>query len=59
MNVTGSLYTKNGIYQMMIRVRDENGNSKQKSKSTGIKINCKNGRENRANKIKADRMLAE
>ena len=32
MKVTGSLQEKNGIYQMIVRVPDINGNLKQKSK---------------------------
>ncbi len=59
MKVTGSLQEKNGIYQMTVRVPDINGNLKQKSKSTKIKVQGKNQRETRANKQKADRMLAE
>ena len=31
MKVTGSLQEKNGIYQMIVRVPDINGNLKQKS----------------------------
>ena len=59
MKVTGSLQEKNGIYQMAVRVPDINGNMKQKSKSTRIKVKGKNQRETRSNKQKADRMLAE
>ena len=59
MKVTGSLQEKNGIYQMVVRVPDINGNLKQKSKSTKIKVQGKNQRETRSNKLKADRMLAE
>ena len=59
MKVTGSLQEKNGIYQMTVRVPDINGNMKQKSKSTRIKVKGKNQRETRSNKQKADRMLAE
>ena len=59
MKVTGSLQEKNGIYQMIVRVPDINGNLKQKSKSTRIKIQGKNKRETTANKHKADLMLAE
>ena len=58
MKVTGSLQEKNGIYQMIVRVPDINGNLKQKSKSTRIKIQGKNKRETTANKHKADLMLA-
>lgn len=59
MKVTGSLQEKNGIYQMIVRVPDINGNLKQKSKSTRIKVKGKNKREMTANKHKADLMLAE
>jgi integrase len=59
MKVTGSLQEKNGIFQMVVRVPDINGNQKQKSKSTKIKAKGKNQRETRSNKQKADRMLAE
>lgn len=59
MKVTGSLQEKNGIYHMTIRVPDINGVLKQKSKSTKIKVKGANQRETRANKIKADRMLAQ
>lgn len=59
MKVTGSLQVKNGIYQMTVRVPDIYGNMKQKSKSTKIKVQGKNQRETRSNKLKADRMLAE
>lgn len=59
MKVTGSLREKNGIYQMAVRVPDINGTFIQKSKSTKIKVEGKNQRETRANKQKADRMLAE
>ena len=59
MKVTGSLQEKNGIYQMVVRVPDQNGIYKQKSKSTRIKIKGKNQRESRSNRLKADRMLAE
>ena len=59
MKVTGSLQEKNGIYHMTIRVPDINGVLKQKSKSTKIKTKGANQRETRANKIKADRMLAQ
>lgn len=59
MKVTGSLREKNGIYQMTVRVPDINGVLKQKSKSTKIKVKGANHRETRANKIKADRMLAQ
>ena len=59
MKVTGSLQEKNGIYQMIVRVPDINGNLKQKSKSTRIKVKGKNKRETTANKHKADLMLAE
>ena len=59
MKVTGSLQVKNGIYQMVVRVPDINGNLRQKSKSTKIKSNAKNQREARSNKLKAERMLSE
>lgn len=59
MKVTGSLQEKNGIYQMIVRVPDIHGITKQKSKSTRIKVKGKNQRESRSNKLKADRMLAE
>ena len=59
MKVTGSLQEKNGIYQMTVRVPDINGNMKQKSKSTKIKVKGNNQRETRSNKQKAERMLAE
>ena len=59
MKVTGCLREKNGIYHMVVRVPDINGISKQKSKSTNIKTKGANQRETRANKIKADRMLAQ
>ncbi len=59
MKVTGSLREKNGIYHMVVRVPDINGISKQKSKSTNIKTKGANQRETRANKNKADRMLAQ
>mgnify|MGYP002860245253 CR=1 FL=1 len=59
MKVTGSLQEKNGIYQMTVRVPDINGNMKQKSKSTRIKVKGNNQRETRSNKQKAERMLAE
>lgn len=58
MKVTGSLYVKNGIYQMMVRVPDKNGKTKQISKTTGVKVEGKNQREARANKLLADRTLA-
>ena len=48
MKVTGSLQEKNGIYQMIVRVPDINGNLKQKSKSTRIKVKGKNKRETTA-----------
>lgn len=51
MNVTGSLYVKNNIWQMMINYYDENGKRKQKSKSTGLPV--------RSNKKKAQQMLDE
>ena len=38
MKVTGKIQEKNGIYQMTARVPDINGNLKQKSKSTKIKV---------------------
>ena len=44
---------------MVVRVPDINGISKQKSKFTNIKTKGANQRETRANKIKADRMLAQ
>ena len=59
MKVTGCLREKNGIYHMVVRVPDINGISKQKSKFTNIKTKGANQRETRANKIKADRMLAQ
>lgn len=59
MKVTGSLYEKNGIYQMIVRVPDSNGMYKQKSKSTKIKVKARNQRESRSNQLKAERMLAE
>lgn len=59
MRVTGSLQNRNGIYTMMVRVPDLNGNPKQKLKSTGIRIQGKTQRETRQNKIQADKMLAK
>lgn len=59
MRVTGSLQEKNGIFQMVVRFKDSNGKTKQKSKSTGIRVKGKNSRETRSNKLNADRMLAE
>ena len=59
MKVTGSLQEKRGIYQMMLRVEESPGRMKQRMKSTGIRAQGKNQRETRANKLAADRMLAE
>lgn len=59
MKVTGSLQEKNGIYQMVVRVPDINGSLIQKSKSTKIRSDAKSKREAKANKIKAECMLAE
>ncbi len=59
MNVTGSLQEKNGIYQMVVRVPDINGNQKQKSKTTEIRVKGKNQRETRSNKQKAELKLAK
>lgn len=58
MKVTGSLYIKNGIYQMMVRVPIQNGKTKQVSKTTGVRVEGKNQKETRANKLLADRTLA-
>lgn len=49
MVVTGSLYDKNGIWQMMFSYYDENGKRKQKSKTTGLPV--------KGNKKKAKEML--
>ena len=59
MRVTGSLQTKRGIYQMMTRVIFDDGTEKQKSRTTGLRSDCKNKREARKNKLAADQMLAE
>lgn len=50
---------RNGIYQMMVRVPDNNGNYIQKSKSTKIRTTGKNQRDSRQNKIQAEKMLAK
>ena len=50
-NVTGSLYEKNGKWQMMISYYDESNKRKQKSKSTGL--------SSRGNKKQAQKMLDE
>lgn len=59
MKVTGSLQIRNGIYRMMVRVPDINGNIQQKAKSTGIKAKGKTLRESRQNKLQADKLLSK
>lgn len=59
MKVTGSLHEKNGVYQMIVRIPDINGNIRQKWKSTKIQVAGKTQRESRSNKQKAELMLAE
>lgn len=58
MKVTGSLQIRKGTYYMMVRVPDQNGNQKQKLKTTSIKVVGKNQRESRQNKLQADKMLS-
>lgn len=58
MKVTGSLQIRKGTYYMMVRVPDQNGNQKQKLKTTSIKVTGKNQRESRQNKLQADKMLS-
>lgn len=57
MKVTGSIQERYGIYQMMVRCQNDH-NTIQKSRSTKIKIGD-NSREQKANRRKAERMLAE
>lgn len=57
--VTGSLQERFGTYQMLVRIPDIYGKYKQKSKSTGIKVEGKNQRETRSNRLAADQMLSE
>lgn len=59
MKVTGSLQNRNGIYYMMVRVPDEYGIFKQRSKTTKIKVEGRNKRETQLNKIEAGKMLAK
>lgn len=59
MNVTGSLQNRKGIYYMMVRVPDENGVYKQKSKSTKIKVEGVNKRETKQNRSQAERSLSD
>lgn len=58
MKVTGSLQIRKGTYYMIVRVPDQNGNQKQKLKTTSIKAVGKNQRESRQNKLQADKMLS-
>lgn len=58
MKVTGSLQIRKGTYYMMVRVPDQNGNQKQKLKTTSIKVVGKNQRESRQNKLQANKMLS-
>ena len=59
MKVTGSIQQRYGIYQMMVRIINENGKPTQKIKSTKITIEGKNKRESDANKKRAEKMLAK
>lgn len=58
LNITGSIYVKNDIYQMMVRIPDDDGRYHQKSKTTKIPIKGKSQRETDANKKRANKMLA-
>ena len=59
MTVTGSIQPKRDIYQMVVRIPDDNGKFHQKSKSTKIPVNGKNKKESDANRKKAEKMLAK
>jgi len=59
MNITGSLQIRNGTYYMMLRVPRGDGTYMQKAKTTKIKVQGKNERETRRNKLEAEKMLAQ
>ena len=59
MKVTGSLQIRNGVYRMMVRVSDHDGNIQQKAKTTGIKVEGKTQRETRQNKLQANKLLVK
>ena len=59
MKVTGSLQQRGGIYRMMARMSDPDSLMRQKSKSTGIKVDGKNQKETRQNRQQAEIMLAK
>ena len=54
-NITGSLYEKNGIWQMCISYYDENGKRRRKSQSTKLTVK---GNKKQAQKI-LDNLISE
>lgn len=59
MKVTGSIQQKNGYFHMVVRLLDESGIAKQRSKSTKIPSEGKNQKELEANRRKAEKMLTK
>ena len=59
MKVTGSLQKRKGFYYAFIRVLTNNGEVKQISKSTGIRVVGKTKRENNSNLRKANKFLED
>ena len=57
MNITGSLYKKNNIWHMIIRIPDANGKPRQQSKTTHIRAVCDTKAEERKNKMRAEVIL--
>ena len=57
MNITGSLYMKNNIWHMIIRIPDANGKPRQQSKTTHIRAVCDTRTEERKNKMRAEVIL--
>lgn len=57
--VTGSIQKRNDIYQMMVRVIDEDGISHPKTKTTKIHATGKTQKEIDANRRRAEKMLSK
>lgn len=59
MRVTGSIQVRNDIYQMMVRVIDEDGIPHPKTKSTRIHATGRTVKETDSNRKQAEKMLAK